>query len=146
MLLALSSKFPQYLIKLWMFKGFSSPKLWTLTIFHENHGQVCHSNTPLFVPVLVFVFHCSKAVGWVVYLSWRSQKLNRDYGGVFLTDSLSMVCLECFLTQVGITCPGMTPPTVNWALSCQSLIKKMPDKFSFRPTFWRQFLSWGVLF
>ena len=42
-----------------------------------------------------------------------------------------MACSTCFLTEPRTTSPGMAPPTMGWALLYQSLIKKMPYKFTY---------------
>jgi hypothetical protein len=44
------------------------------------------------------------------------------------------------------TCLGMTPPTVVQSLPDESLSKKMPYRFPYRPLLWRHFLSWGFPF
>jgi hypothetical protein len=50
--------------------------------------------------------------------SWCS-----GHGGVLL---LSVVYSVCFLTEPRTTRPGMAPPTMEWVLSYQSLVKKTP--------------------
>lgn len=42
--------------------------------------------------------------------------------------------------------PRDNPVAVGWALQDQSLIRNMPHRLSYRPFWYRQFLSWGSLF
>ena len=56
----------------------------------------------------------------------RGRSWCRSREGVLLTGLLLMACSACFLTEPRTTCPGMTPPTMDWALLHQSLIQKMP--------------------
>lgn len=50
-----------------------------------------------------------------------------------------MACSIGFLTEPRTTCPGMAPPTVGWALSNQSLIKKKPYRLAYTQILWRHF-------
>ena len=45
----------------------------------------------------------------------------------------------CFLLELGITCLGMVPPTMGWAVLHWSLIKKMTYSW----ISWGHFLTWG---
>ena len=49
----------------------------------------------------------------------------RGHDWVQLTGLLLMACSACFLIESRTTSPGMASPTRDWALSHQSLIKKM---------------------
>jgi hypothetical protein len=40
----------------------------------------------------------------------------------------------------------MVPSTMGWALTLQSVNKKMPYRLAYSQTFWRQFLKKGSLF
>ena len=51
----------------------------------------------------------------------------------------------CFLIDPRSTCPGTGPSKMDWALPYQSLIKKMPCRFSFSWIFWRHLLNWDSL-
>jgi hypothetical protein len=53
---------------------------------------------------------------------------------------LPMACSTCFLIEPRTTCPGMSPPTMGWALLHQSLIKKMFYKLAYSPIL-RHFLN-----
>jgi hypothetical protein len=48
------------------------------------------------------------------------------HGGVLLIRLPIMAYSTCFLIEPRITKPGMPPPTINWVLPHQSLIKKTP--------------------
>ena len=48
----------------------------------------------------------------------------RGHGGVLLTDLLTMPSSTSFLVVPGTTSSGRAPPTMNWALPHQSLMKK----------------------
>jgi hypothetical protein len=58
------------------------------------------------------------------------------------TGLLLMACSACFLTEPSITCPGMTPPTVRWALLHWLLSKKIPYGLTYSLILWR---SWDSL-
>ena len=64
----------------------------------------------------------------------------RGHGRVLLTGLIPMACSACFLIEPRTTSPGMTPPTMGWALSHWSLIKKMPCRLTCSWTLWRHFL------
>ena len=63
----------------------------------------------------------------------------RGHGGMSLTGLLPLACSACFLIEPRFTSPGMTPPTMGWALSTWSLVEKMPYSW----ISWRHFLNWG---
>lgn len=58
---------------------------------------------------------------------------------------LVLISFCSLLMQCRLTCLGIVPPTVDWSLFHQLVIKKMPPRHAHRPITWRQFLSWGVL-
>lgn len=61
-------------------------------------------------------------------LERKPESRNQRSGGyprMLLTGWLYMACLASFFILPRTTCPRVTLPTVIWALSCQSLIKKM---------------------
>jgi hypothetical protein len=47
-----------------------------------------------------------------------------------------LACSSYFLIEPRSTSPGMAPPTMGWALSCQSLIKKMFYKRAYSTVLW----------
>jgi hypothetical protein len=55
--------------------------------------------------------------------TWRKELMQRPCG-MLLTDLLLMACSAS---------PAMAPPTMNWALSQESLIKKMPYRLAPQP-------------
>lgn len=65
----------------------------------------------------------------------------RGHAWVLLTGFLFVACSACFLVDLGTASPGMAPPTLDWALAHQSLIKKMPYSW----ILWRHSLNWGSL-
>ena len=60
------------------------------------------------------------------------QKLMQGPQRVLLTGLLLMACSACFLIESRTTSPGMAPPTMGWALPCQSLIREMNYKLAYR--------------
>jgi hypothetical protein len=67
-----------------------------------------------------------------VYLAYTPTSLfimegsqGRNLGAGAAYSLFPMASLTCYLTEAKTTSPGMAPPTMNWALSHQSLIKKM---------------------
>ena len=77
------------------------------------------------------------------------------HGRMLLTGLFPMACSACWLIEPRKTNPGMTPPTMGWALPYKSLIKKTPyrpayshllEAFSplmFLPLWWLQLLLSG---
>lgn len=76
----------------------------------------------------------------------------RGYGGMLFTGLLLMSCPACFLTEPGITSPGVVLPTMNCAFSYQWLIKKVHCRLAclqhnlIKVFFFLFFLNWGSLF
>ena len=64
----------------------------------------------------------------------------RDHGSILLTDLLLMAFSACFLIEPRTTSPGVSLPTMSWALPLQSLIKKMSHRLVCSPILWRHLL------
>ena len=56
----------------------------------------------------------------------RGRSWCRGHGEVLLTDFLDITYSVCYLIEFRTISPGMAPPTMNWTLPCQLLIKKYP--------------------
>jgi hypothetical protein len=56
-----------------------------------------------------------------------------------------LACSACSLIEPRTTSPGMAPPTMGWALTHISIIKKMPYRLAYSLIVWRHFLNWGSL-
>ena len=75
--------------------------------------------------------------------TWR-QELKRPWRSAVYW-LVPLACSACFLTEPRTTSPWMAPPTMVWALSHQSPIKKMPYRLTYNPILWMHFLDWGSL-
>lgn len=56
------------------------------------------------------------------------------------TQRSAVYCLVCLMSPRP-TCPWVTPPTVGWALSHQSPVRKMPHMCAHSPACWETFLE-----
>lgn len=63
--------------------------------------------------------------GWYSTLEHGGRDGSRGHGGMLLTGLFSVTCSVLLLIRPRTTCPGVEPPTVNWTLLHQSLIKKI---------------------
>jgi hypothetical protein len=63
----------------------------------------------------------------------------RNLEGCYLLACFPLPCSVCFLIEPRTTNPGITPPTMGWALPPWSLIEKMPYSW----ISWRHFLKGG---
>lgn len=71
--------------------------------------------------------------------SWCS-----GHGGRLLTGLLPCLAQPAFL-EARSTSPRVAPPTMDWALPDQSLIKILPYRFAYSQILWRHSLNWGSL-
>lgn len=76
----------------------------------------------------------------------RGCSWSRSYGRMMIINLLTMACSAGFLITSRTISPGVALPTVSWAFSYQSPIKKMLDTFAYRPTSWRHVLNWDSFF
>ena len=68
---------------------------------------------------------------------------SRGHGEGLHTALLPMACSACFLIQPGTTSPWLALPTMGWAFSYQSLVKKTVSRLACSQFLWRHFLSHG---
>lgn len=80
----------------------------------------------------------------IVYHEWNSRQefASRVCGRMLPTGLFPMACSSYFLIQLRT----YVPLTVGWALSHQSLIKQISQRFTYRPIWWKYFLNWSSLF
>lgn len=65
---------------------------------------------------------------------------------MLLSDLLIMSCLAWFLIKPRTTSPGIAPPTMDWALPHQPLVKRKLCRLAYWSNLWRRhFLYWGSL-
>lgn len=63
-----------------------------------------------------------------------SMNWSRSQGGILLTGLRSMACLDYIFTARRTTCPQVTEPKVDWALSHKSLIINAPTDLPLVPS------------
>lgn len=66
---------------------------------------------------------------------------SRSHGGALLTDLFLIAGSACFPIPSRTTCPGMAPPTIDWTLPYQLLVKKTPYRLAYGTIWWRRFLN-----
>ena len=74
--------------------------------------------------------------------TWGQELMHRPWRGVAYWLA-PHGCSACFLIEPRTTSPGMTVPTMGWALPHQSLIRKCPICLPSACILWSHFLSWG---
>lgn len=82
---------------------------------------------------LTYLCHCPslgeiRAIRWKLDTGSCRQKRKQSPGGKLLTGLPSCTCSACFLRQLRSSCLRAAPPTVGWAIPCQSLVKRMPPQ------------------
>jgi hypothetical protein len=93
----------------------------------------------------------TKAIWERVYLAYTSTSLfitegSQDRNLQLGADAEAMegccfiACSAHFLIEPRTPSPGVTPSSIHWVLSHQSLTKKMPYRLACSPILWKQFL------
>ena len=92
-----------------------------------------------YISILLFIIEVSQDGNSNRAGTWRQELMQKPWrGAAYWLAPHGLFSLLSYRTRT--TSPGVAPPTMGWALPCQSLIKKMFYR-RLQPYIWNHFLN-----